>query len=112
MVFYKAWIAADLQNEIVAGLSLSEALLKLIGQFYPQVLLVDSALEVFGTIIPPIITFLITLGQDLTSLTPDGGGCWVSQSWRDDPSHQLNPDGSFKYPDPIFNWITNFQKNI
>ncbi len=107
--FYQAWIADDLQKEIALGLSLEEALLKIIGQFYPQALLVERALEIFGTFIPPFITFLINLSQ---SLIPDGGGGWVSQAWRDDPAHQLNPDGTFKYADPIFNWIINFQKNF
>lgn len=31
------------------------------------------------------------------TIIADGSGGFVSRAWADDPRHQLNPDGSFKY---------------
>ncbi len=30
-------------------------------------------------------------------ILPDGQGGFVSKAWADDPRHQLNPDGTFKF---------------
>jgi hypothetical protein len=42
----------------------------------------------------PILQFIFTSAgsEPLVNVS----GTWVTQSWIDDPRHQLNPDGSFK----------------
>jgi hypothetical protein len=87
-----AWKSKDLQAELAAGLPIVEGVLKVIGLVFPQAVLAERGLEIATPIIIAAVPILISLGSNLQ---PDGQGGWVSKSWKDDPGHKLNPDGSF-----------------
>jgi len=87
-----AWKSKDLQAELAAGLPIVEGVLKIIGLVFPQALAAERGLEVATPIIVAAVPILISIGSNWT---PDGRGGWVSKEWADDPSHRLDPDGSF-----------------
>jgi hypothetical protein len=65
---------------------------------------VGSLLNPQLAIAAPLITDVIRYGATnlkagiaAGAIVPDGQGGFVSKTWADDPRHQLNPDGSFKF---------------
>lgn len=80
------------------------------GKYDSQVAFAESMLSDLGIVFPPaaalaqgieVFMFIDKMGGLGRSgpVVPDGRGGWTSQSWADDPRHQLNPDGSFKISD-------------
>lgn len=84
-------------------------------QFPADVVDIADLLGFLGLAIPPLavasnyvryaavaisgVQMAIRVGSALdlfADLLPDGHGGYVSQSWIDDPRHQLNADGTFK----------------
>ena len=78
------------------------------GKYDQQVAFVESMLGDLSIVFPPagavaqgieVFMFINKMGGlgRAGPVVPDGRGGWVSKSWADDPRHQLNPDGSFKF---------------
>jgi hypothetical protein len=67
-----------------------EDILRIVGLFVPPVAIAEADFEA----IMPILQFIFTSvrSEPLVNIS----GTWVTQSWIDNPRHQLNPDGSFK----------------
>jgi len=75
------------------------------GKYDKQVAFAENMLTDLGLVFPPaamvergVEAFLLinkmTAGRG--PIGPDGRGGYVTQSWADDPRHQLSPDGTFK----------------
>lgn len=52
---------------------------------------------IVSTLLPYVFGELNKIGAQPLIPVAGGAGGFVSTSWADDPRHQLNPDGSFKY---------------
>jgi hypothetical protein len=68
-------------------------LLKVGAQFYPP-------LAIALPILQSLVIYegaKIRAGLADGSIIPDGQGGFVSKAWAEDPRHQLNPDGSFRF---------------
>jgi hypothetical protein len=66
-----------------------EHILSGLGLVFPPAAMVEKGIEVF------LVINKMTAGRG--PVVPDGRGGFIYQSWADDPRHQLNPDGSFKF---------------
>jgi hypothetical protein len=67
-----------------------EDILRIVGLFVPPVAIAEAD---FAAIMP-ILQFIFTSARSEPLVNVNG--TWVTQSWIDDPRHQLNSDGSFK----------------
>jgi hypothetical protein len=61
---------------------------------------IDPEVGLAAPLIAKVITFgfhALKSGIASGNIIPDGAGGFVTKAWADDPRHQLNPDGSFKF---------------
>jgi len=87
-------MAAALLAGLAAGkydkqVAFAENMLGELGLIFPPAAMVERGVEVF------LLINKMTAGRG--PMVPDGRGGYVTQSWADDPRHQLDPDGSFKF---------------
>ncbi|WP_020177043.1 hypothetical protein [Methyloferula stellata] len=52
---------------------------------------------IVSTLLPYVFGELNKIGSQPLIPVAGGAGGFVTKQWADDPRHQLNPDGSFKY---------------
>ena len=86
-------MAAALLQGLAAGkydrqVAFAERMLSELGLIFPPAAMVEKGLEVF--------LFINKMTAGRGPIVADGQGGYVTQSWVDDPRHQLNPDGTFK----------------
>ena len=78
------------------------------GKYDSQVAFVENMLGDLSIVFPPagaveqgieVFMFINKMGGigRAGPVVSDGRGGWVSQAWADNPRHQLNPDGTFKF---------------
>lgn len=86
-------MAAALLTGLAAGkydnqVAFAEDMLAEAGVVFPPAAMVARGIEVF--------LFINKMTAGRGPIMPDGRGGYVTQSWADDPRHQLNRDGNFK----------------
>lgn len=94
IAFEKAWKTHNVKEELQTGLPLIEMVMKIIGIAFPQILAAEKGVEILGFIAPILVELLLKTGANLV---PDGKGGFITKEWADNPRHQLNPDGTFKF---------------
>jgi len=60
--FHKAWIAENVQAEIVAGASVLETFLKVSSMIWPQLIIAENGVEVAAIVLPQLYTFIVKFG--------------------------------------------------
>jgi len=86
-------LSAQFENDLIPVADL----LGVIGLFVPPVAVAANDTRMIAIVLT-VIHKIVSLGQQFGwfSNLVNVDGTLVTQSWADDPRHQLNPDGTFK----------------